>query len=170
MRAAVAVVVPVLALLAGCVTAPEPRLGPDGLPLPQVYRISANEEPRIQARVAETLNAIRAGSGLPPLALNPALNQAAAVHSRDMAQQQRPWHFGSDGSSPLDRVARAGYGASLKGETISETYETELETLAAWMEAPDTRAILLDPAARDLGVSFYQEETGKIWWTLITGG
>ena len=170
MRAVAAIVVPALALLAGCMPAPEPRLGPDGLPLPQVYRISANEEPRIQARVAETLNAIRQGSGVPPLALNPALNQAAAVHSRDMARQARPWHFGSDGSSPLDRVARAGYAGGLKGETISETYETELETLAAWMEAPDTRAILLDPTARDLGISFYQEETGKIWWTLITGG
>ena len=36
------------------------------------------------------------------------------------------------------------------GENISETYETELETLSAWMASPDTRAVILDPAAREL--------------------
>jgi uncharacterized protein YkwD len=55
------------------------------------------------------------------------------------------------------------------GETISETYETELDTLAAWMEQPETRAIILDPRARRIGFSWYQEDSGKIWWTLVTG-
>ncbi len=62
-----------------------------------------------------------------------------------MSVQNRPWHFGSDGSSPLDRVQRVGYTGKLVGELISETYETELETLSAWMEQPDTRAIIMDP-------------------------
>ena len=163
-------ILPALALLAACQTAAPPRIGPDGLPLPQRYNISANDEARIQTRAQETINALRAGSGAPPLALNPALNQAAAVHSRDMSVQARPWVFGSDGSTPPDRAARAGYGGRFLAQAISETYETELETIAAWMESPDSRAILLDPAARDLGFSFYQEPTGKIWWTLMTGG
>ena len=55
------------------------------------------------------------------------------------------------------------------GENISETYETELQTLAAWMENPETREVMLDPRARDLGFAWYQESSGKIWWTLITG-
>lgn len=113
---------------------------------------------------------MRQAAGAQPLQLSAQLNTAAATHSRDMAQQSRPWHFGSDGSSPLDRATRAGYRGRLIGENISETYETELETIAAWMQQPDTRAIMLDPTARDLGFSFYQEDTGKIWWTLVTGG
>ena len=95
---------------------------------------------------------------------------AAATHSRDMSVQNRPWHFGSDGSSPLTRVQRLGYPGRLGGELISETYETELETLSAWMADADTRSVILDERARDLGFAWYQEEHGKIWWTLLTGG
>jgi uncharacterized protein YkwD len=86
-----------------------------------------------------------------------------------MSVQNRPWHFGSDGSSPLDRVNRVGYAGRLVGENISETFETELETLSAWMIKPDTREIIMDPAARELGFSWFQEPNGKIWWTMVTG-
>jgi uncharacterized protein YkwD len=86
-----------------------------------------------------------------------------------MSIQNRPWHFGSDGSSPLDRVARTGYSGILAGENISETYETELQTLAAWMEEDDTRRVVLDPSATDIGFAWHQESNGKIWWTMVTG-
>lgn len=123
----------------------------------------------MQARMLESVNSLRAAAGVPPLTLNAQLSNAAAIHSRDMAQQQRPWHFGSDGSSPLDRARRAGYTGQVRGQNISETYETELETLAAWTAQIDTRDVLLDPTAREMGFSFYQEPNGKIWWTLVTG-
>ncbi|MEJ2018524.1 MAG: CAP domain-containing protein, partial [Maritimibacter sp.] len=97
------------------------------------------------------------------------LTAAAATHSRDMHVQNRPWHFGSDGSSPLDRVQRTGYQGTLLGENISESFETDLETLAAWMAEKDTRDVILDPRARNIGLSWYQESNGKIWWTLVTG-
>jgi len=87
-----------------------------------------------------------------------------------MSVQNRPWHFGSDGSSPLQRVARTGYQGFFRGENISETYETELETLSAWMEEKGTRDVILDPGATDMGFSWFQEPNGKIWWTLVTGG
>jgi uncharacterized protein YkwD len=86
-----------------------------------------------------------------------------------MAVQNRPWHFGSDGSSPVVRVQRTGYPGRMLGENISETYEDELTTLTAWMGTPDTRSVILDPAARNVGFSWFQEPTGKIWWTLVTG-
>ena len=76
----------------------------------------------------------------PPVELDARLNAAAATHARDMSIQNRPWHFGSDGSSPIDRVRRVGYEGQLVGETISETYETELETLAAWIRKRRARA------------------------------
>ena len=157
-----------LSFLAACAT-PAPQLGPDGLPLPQVYRISDRMESEIQFRMLDSVNALRRASGAGALQLNSELNAAAATHSRDMSLQNRPWHFGSDGSSPLDRVQRVGYGGRFLGENISETYETELETLSAWMSDPTTRDVILDPAARNLGFSWFQEPSGKIWWTLITG-
>ncbi len=154
--------------LAACDVA-GPRLGPDGRPLPQVYRISDREAARIQLRMVESVNALRQAAGAPALQLNSELTAAAATHARDMSVQNRPWHFGSDGSSPLDRARRAGYTGTLLGELLSETYESEVETLAAWAEEPRTRAVLLDPAARDMGFAFFQEPNGKIWWVMTTG-
>ena len=156
-----------LLVLAACST-PEPRIGSDGQPLPKVYRIKSGDTAEIQFRMLDGVNALREARGAAPVQLNSALTAAAKTHARDMSVQNRPWHFGSDGSSPIDRIRRAGYQGRLIGENISETFETELETLAAWMETPETRQVLLDPRARDMGFSWYQETNGKIWWTLIT--
>ncbi|MDA9208493.1 CAP domain-containing protein [Octadecabacter sp.] len=142
-------------------------MGADGLPGQQVYRIRAQDSSDIQFRMLDGLNALRQASGARSLQLNAQLNAAAATHSRDMSVQNRPWHFGSDGSSPLERLRRVGYGGQLTGETISETYETELETLAAWMQEPATRGVLLNSGANEMGFSWFQESNGKIWWTLI---
>lgn len=156
-------------MLAACATTPA-RLGPDGKPLPRAYIIRKGDEGRITYAMLDGINALRSAAGAQPLTLNAQLTAAAATHSRDMAVQNRPWHFGSDGSSPILRVQRTGYAGRMLGENISETFETEVETLSAWMELPNTRAVILDPAARDAGISWYQEPGGKIWWTLVTGG
>lgn len=155
--------------LSACATAPTTTLAPDGKPAPKVYRIGAGEASRIQFRMLDSVNALRSASGAAPIQLDAQLNAAAATHSRDMSIQNRPWHFGSDGSSPIDRVRRVGYSGQLKGENISETYETELETLSAWMETPATRNVILDKTATQMGFAYFQEDNGKIWWTLVTG-
>jgi len=160
---------PALLLLGACAEAPVQTMGSDGRPLPKVYRIDPKDEGRIQYEMLDGVNALRQASGAAPVTLNAPLNAAAATHSRDMANQNRPWHFGSDGSSPIDRVRRVGYTGAMLGENISETYESELETLSAWMEQPDTRDVILDKRARDLGFAWFQEKNGKIWWTLLMG-
>ena len=157
-------------LVASCgPTITQPTIGPDGKPLPRVYQIPAGSDAKIEYSMLDSVNALREAAGAPPLQLDSKLNAAAATHSRDMSVQNRPWHFGSDGSSPIDRVQRVGYTGRLVGENISETYETELETLAAWMEEEGTREVILSPSARNLGFAWYQESNGKIWWTLLMG-
>ena len=162
-------VIVALFTLTACETA-GPVLGPDGKPLPRVYRISSGNAGKIQLRILDSVNALRNVAGVTPLSLNSQLTAAAATHSRDMSVQNRPWHFGSDGSSPLDRVKRTGYTGTMLGENISETYETEIETLSAWMELSDTRNVILDPKATGMGFSWHQDPNGKIWWTMVTGG
>jgi uncharacterized protein YkwD len=154
--------------LAAC-TNSAPQLGADGKPLPQLYKITPDNTNDIYFRLLDSVNTLRSARGLPQFTFNAELNAAASTHSRDMSVQNRPWHFGSDGSSPLTRVQRVGYKGRLSGELISETYETELETLSAWMAEEDTRAVLLDPVATEMGFSWWQEPNGKIWWTLLTG-
>lgn len=158
----------ICAALAACAP-PPPAIGPDGRPLPQVYQIRAGDTNAIQFRMLDSVNTLRQAAGVPPVAANDRLRAAAATHSRDMSVQNRPWHFGSDGSSPIDRLVRIGYPGRLIGEAISETYESELETLAAWMNSPDSRAVILDRRANQMGFDWYQEPNGKIWWTLVMG-
>ena len=156
--------------LAACAAPPpQNQVGADGKPLPKIYRIRSGDASQIQFRMLDSVNSLRQASGQPGVQLDAKLNAAAATHSRDMSVQNRPWHFGSDGSSPIDRVKRVGYQGGLVGETISETYETELETLAAWMEDPSTRQVILAPDAKNMGFSWLQENNGKIWWTLVMG-
>ena len=156
--------------LSACLSAPTPApLGPDGRPLPKVYPIQPGDESRVSYSLLDGMNALRQKRGLPPVAFSAELIAASATHARDMAVQNRPWHFGSDGSSPLVRVQRAGYQGKLLGELISETFQTELETLADWSGQPDTRALLLDPRANQLGFAWFQESSGKLWWVALLG-
>lgn len=169
MRLIAAMMALLMAVSACTTTVTEPPLGADGKPLPRLYKIRSNDTSKIQFRMVDSVNALRAASGLGSVELDAKLVAAAATHSRDMSIQNRPWHFGSDGSSPIQRVARVGYEGVLVGEAISETYETELETLGAWMEEQGPRTVILDPAATDMGFSWHQESNGKIWWTLVMG-
>jgi uncharacterized protein YkwD len=155
--------------LAACSPGGNRPIGADGLPLPSVYRISSDDTATVQFRMLDSVNTLRQTAGVPPVDLDSRLNAAAATHSRDMAVQNRPWLFGSDGSSPVERARRVGFPGRLLGENISESFETELQTLAAWMAQTDTRAVLLDPNARFMGFAWYQEEAGKLWWTLNMG-
>jgi uncharacterized protein YkwD len=156
-------------LLVGCAPQ-EIQMAPDGKPVPKIYDIKAHTTAQIQFRMLDAVNVLRSSRSLPSLQLNAQLNAAAATHSRDMSVQNRPWHFGSDGSSPLDRARRLNYTGAFLGEVISETFENELDTLSAWMENKNTRAVIFDPNALELGFSWYQEPSGKIWWTMVMGG
>ena len=156
-------------IVVGCAPQ-EIQMAPDGKPVPKIYDMRAQSTAQIQFRMLDAVNVLRSSRSLNSLQLNAQLNASAATHSRDMSVQNRPWHFGSDGSSPLDRARRLNYSGEFLGEVISETFENELDTLSAWMGNKNTRAVILDPNAHDLGFSWYQEPSGKIWWTLVIGG
>jgi uncharacterized protein YkwD len=132
-------------------------------------RISPADKAAIQLRHLDAVNAVRAENGLAPVQLSAELNAAAETHARDMAVQQRAWHFGSDLTSPRERAFRAGYRGEVVGENLSEGSDSDLTVLSTWLGFADTRAVILDPAARGLGIGWYQEATGKIWWVELLG-
>lgn len=134
-----------------------------------VFRIKPGDTSKIQFRHVDAVNAVRQAQGLQPVQLSPQLNAAAKTHANDIAQQNRPWHFGSDGSNPIERVARSGYAGRMLAENISETFESDTETLEAWLRDPVTRKGILDPNARNIGIAWQQEGNGKIWWVQVLG-
>ncbi|MEO0912732.1 MAG: CAP domain-containing protein, partial [Pseudomonadota bacterium] len=91
-----------------------------------VRLISRAETNDIRARHVDTVNALRAERGLAPVQLSARLTAAALTHARDMSVQERAWHFGSDGTSPKDRAARAGFQGRVFGENISESFDDEV--------------------------------------------
>lgn len=154
--------------LAAC-GAPPSGVGQGGVTGTRVFRITDAEAQAIPYRMLESVNTLRQAAGARALVLDSQLTAAAATHARDMAVQNRPWHFGSDGSSPLDRLQRVGYAGGLVGEAISESFEDDSTTLSAWMNQPETREVIMDPTAARLGVAWFQEDGGKIWWAMVLG-
>jgi uncharacterized protein YkwD len=131
--------------------------------------ISPGDSGAIRSRHVDAVNAVRAQAGAQPVRLSAELNAAAETHARDMAVQGRAWHFGSDLTSPRERAARAGYIAEISGENLAEGNDSDLVVLQSWLDFADTRAVILDPSARGIGLGWFQDASGKLWWVQLLG-
>lgn len=103
----------------------------------------------------------------PPLAGSPALTRAARAHARDMAAHGFFGHRGSDGSSPGQRVTRAGYRWSVVGENIASGIGTARQVVAGWLSSPHHCANIMTAQFRQMGVAFAVNPASGpvIYWT-----
>lgn len=148
--------------LAACDTSPQQTA--EGVRI-----IRSGETNAVRTVQVDQINAFRASRSLPPVQLSSRLTAAAATHARDMSVQRRAWHFGSDGTSPRDRAQRAGFVGTVLGENISESFDDEFEVFQSWLGDPVTRQVMLEPGANRLGIAWYQETNGKLWWVQLIG-
>ena len=123
----------------------------------------------IRKRHLDYLNALSQERGLTNLQISNSLNSSAATHARDIFKQQRAWNFGSDGSSPQKRAEVSGFKGVITGENVSETYEGEFLVLQVWLKTSLSRSVLLNKEATHLGLGWFQQENGKIWWVQVLG-
>ncbi|WP_225827487.1 CAP domain-containing protein [Streptomyces naphthomycinicus] len=115
----------------------------------------------VTAEILRLVNDERAKAGCRALTLNPTLTKAAQAHSADMAAHQNMSHTGSDGSSPGDRITRAGYTWSSYGENVAYGYSTAQQVMAGWMSSPGHRANILNCGFQEIGVGLAQP--GSYW-------
>jgi uncharacterized protein YkwD len=115
----------------------------------------------VSARVLALVNAARSSAGCGALTVNAKLAKAAQDHSQDMADNKTMSHTGSDGSSPGDRITRAGYNWSSYGENVAYGYTTPESVMAGWMSSPGHKANILDCGFKEIGVGFVQN--GDYW-------
>lgn len=107
------------------------------------------------------MNQQRAARALPPLRFNGALARIASGQARDMVRG----HYFADqsltGQSPLARVMASGYVAHAAGVRLLTAQNigfgtgpnaTPVGIVAAWMQSPPHRRIMLTAAYRDAGV------------------
>ena len=101
-----------------------------------------------------------------PLRWNGALAQAARRHAEDMARYNYFSHQGDDGSTPAQRVARAGYRYRAMGENIAGGQETPEKAVAGWIRSPAHCANLMDPAFSEMGIDFATSKTSRlgVYW------
>jgi PKD repeat protein len=113
------------------------------------------------------INEARRMHGVPPTSYVYELSVAAQAHADDMAYSLFTSHTGSDGSTPPLRIRRAGYPGGYGGEATAWGVEQAIEAVKVWLNSPPHRAIILNPAATDVGVGYTLNfNAPSIWyWT-----
>ena len=106
------------------------------------------------------INAERHAAARPPVAPQPQLALAANRHARDMVRRRYFSHTTLGGRSMVDRLLAVGYlgrgtGAWEVGEVLAwgaGPLSTPAATVAAWMQSPSHRRVLLWPDYDEVGV------------------
>lgn len=110
---------------------------------------------------------------VPALTWNCKLEQAALVHSTDMASNDFFDHTGSDRSSAGDRMSRLGYAWTAWGENIAAGggLSTPVAALQLWIDSPGHCANLMAPIFTHLGAAKFSNQTSSYgtYWTQVFG-
>ena len=130
---------------------------------------SANELAAVRldpsAAVAD-LNAYRAGKGLTPVRLDPALTAVAEGQARAMASADSLSHD-AGGSFP-SRLAATGIDATEAGENLGGGYMSVSEAMNGWRHSPGHDANLLMPGASRFGIAIAKNANTQygVYWAM----
>lgn len=99
----------------------------------------------------EDTNDERRAAGLPALAVDEALSEAAFSKARDMFANNYWAHTSPAGVTPWYWLGQAGYNYNVAGENLAKNYPTAKATVAAWMASESHRANILNSKYKDIG-------------------
>jgi uncharacterized protein YkwD/uncharacterized membrane protein required for colicin V production len=129
------------------------------LPLPVAAR--ATIDPSAEEEIVALVNAERQKHALAPLAVEPRLREVARAYAQTLAASGTLSHTGPDGSTPTQRLERAGIRFVTAGENLAfaPTARSAHEVL---MASPSHRANLLAPRYRRIGVGVASGPVGLV--------
>jgi uncharacterized protein YkwD len=145
-------VVLALVALAAAGRGPAPAQGAGGKSQARVLAANAVEAP-----TRAQLNAVRRAHGLRPVKFSSELAQAARAHAASMGARGYFSHDSADGTPFSKRLARF-YARSARHFVVGESLywrspnAPPADVVARWLASPPHRAILLDPAWREIGL------------------
>lgn len=120
---------------------------------------SASNLAGVKAATLCLLNERRAQAGLPALASDRLLEDAATRYSARMVAERFFAHEAPDGTGMTDRLRASGYLTGSSGWTIGEniaygsgSYATAASIVQMWMESPGHRANILSGRFRAIGI------------------
>ncbi|WP_434390470.1 CAP domain-containing protein [Melittangium boletus] len=105
------------------------------------------------------------------LTLDTRLRCAARLHSKDMGTKNFMSHTGSNGSSPWDRMASAGYSYRQAAENVAAGQGTPAAVVDSWMKSSGHCNNIMEPGLKHLGVGYFYaaNSTYKHYWTQSFG-
>jgi uncharacterized protein YkwD len=120
-----------------------------------------------QARIAGRECGGKTFAPAAPLVIDPALTRAATEHADDMALHLKFDHSGSDGSTPAQRVERAGFGEhKLVGENIAAGAMSPSDVAQGWLASPAHCENIMDPHFTHTGIAFAENvaSASRVYW------
>lgn len=138
---------------------------------------SAADAASIGRQILDMVNAARAAgrrcgakyfAPVAPLTLNVSLTNAALAHSREMAKTADFDHRGPDGSTPADRIRKAGYGAfRIVGENIAAGAMTPAEVTEGWFASTAHCENIMDGRFTQIGIAYAAnlDSAAGVYWT-----
>lgn len=128
--------------------------------------VNASFNSGYEERVVQLVNSERRKAKCEGVRMHPQLRAAARSHSADMLTHDFSRSEGSDGSSPGDRVRKAGYNG-FSDELVAKGGDPG-DVVKSWLRDDDDRDILLDCATKSIGVG--AAVRGRTpYWTVDTG-
>lgn len=125
---------------------------------PEERSEASREDPgAVASSLRAMINEARTRAGLRPLAAMPSLDAVAEAHAQDMATRRYIAHNAPDGSTPGDRLRRAGLRSGLALENVARGYGAR-EIHEGLMGSPGHRANILNPTVTHLGLGVVREE------------
>ncbi len=122
------------------------------------------------------LNEARLDQGLAPLSLSERLSTAAQRHAQDLVTEQTLSHTGPDGSTPEQRIARAGYaawilpdGSTAVAESLWSGSGDAEDAVNAFMNDEASRSQILSTIYREIGVGVAEGSEGVRYVVLVFG-
>ncbi|UXI03919.1 CAP domain-containing protein [Photobacterium sp. TY1-4] len=106
---------------------------------------------------------------VPALTWDYSLEQAAFVHSSNMANYNFFSHTGLNGDSPSDRVTDQGYSWSATGENIAAGQKSIAEVMDGWLKSPGHCKNIMGANYTQMGASSVTNSSAQygIYWTQV---
>jgi uncharacterized protein YkwD len=105
----------------------------------------------------------------PPLTMDPALQCAARMHSRDMFLRDFFDHTNPDGDGPVPRMEAAGYEGNGWGENIAGGNDSAAGTMEQWMNSDGHCSNIMNDEFSLIGVGYYTDGDNAHLWTQTFG-
>jgi uncharacterized protein YkwD len=100
-----------------------------------------------------------------PLRGDATLAKVAAAHSQDMADHDYFSHDSRGGSSPFQRIKRAGYRYDFAGENIAAGFLSPASVVKAWLKSPGHCKNVMNRHFVELGIGYATGGRYGTYWT-----